>query len=426
MIRLTAVLGLGVALFAASAQAQEYRLQPGDVLNFVVLGANRIDQRIAVDLDGQISVPVGGRFEAAGRTVAELQAEVAEKLKSGSFPIGADQNGRTVWDVIPPEAIVLDIAEYRPIYVSGDILTPGSQPFRSGTSVRQAIAVAGGASPFRTRQDPALELLGSEEQRRALLAQETGIELQIERLNAELKDGGVPAFESVRDNGLDPAQRDELLRNEQELFSTRQRDLDERRATIRQGIETIETRRDLLTESNENLQKETRLYQEELKRVEGLYAKGLVQVGRLNEAQRSVFLVASRSLDVSAELARLDRELVEMRSSLEEATTQRRSESLAQLKAASLELVATRAQIERLSQRLQYFSPRETEPTVEIMRDGGGRSERVAATLDTTLLPGDTVVVRLNDAPTTGLPDDRQAAAAPEPAQTPGAGATAR
>lgn len=408
--RMICLAGMGAALLAAPAVAQEYRLQPGDILDFAVLGANPITQRLSVDLAGQINVPVGGRFDAAGRTIEELQGEVVDRLKAGSFPLGTDENGRTVWDAIFPEAIVLDIAEYRPVYLSGDVLTPGAQPFRAGTSVRQAISVAGGASPFRTRQDPALELLGAQEQQRTLLARETAVRLELARLDAELAGAESPSFDTVEENGLEAGEREELVANERATFDTRKRDLEEHRNTIAEGIRTIETRRELLSESQSNLEEENRLYREELDRVQGLYTQGLVQVGRLNEAQRLLFLVASRALDTSAEIARLERELVEMRRSYEQAATTRRITNLADQKEASLTLLSTQAELERLRQRLEFFQPRDVEPTVEIVRESGGEAQTLAATLDTRLLPGDTVVVRLNDAPPPAAPGERQAA----------------
>lgn len=397
LIGLIPLAAISALFFAGPVSAQDYRLQPGDILQFSILGANPVNQRLTVDLGGQVNVPVGGSFEAAGRTIEDLRQSVVDRLKSGSFPLGTDESGGAIWATIFPEAVVLDIAEYRPIFLSGDVLTPGAQAFRPGTTVRQAISVAGGASPFRSRLDPSLELLGAEDQQRTLMARETSFRLELARLEAELAGADAPAFDAVPDNGLDRAGREALQSNEQETFETRERDFVERRNTISEGIRTIERRSELLAESQRNLEEENRLYREELERVQGLYSQGLVQVGRLNEAQRLVFLVASRALDTSAEITRLERELFEMRRSYEEAATDRRIQNLESQKQASLSLLTTQAELARLRQRLEFFQPRGVEPTVEIVR--AGEAGNVQAGLDTPLLPGDTVVVRLNDVP---------------------------
>lgn len=406
------LLGVGLLIVTSPAHAEAYRIQSGDVLNFAILGANNIDQRITVDLDGQVRVPVGGSFKAAGLTVEELHEEIVSKLKSGSFPLGTDANGRTVWDAIFPQAITLNIAEYRPVFVSGDVLNPGMQPFRSGTTVRQVLAVAGGASPFRSQQDPTLELLGSAEQYRSLLAQQIGVQLTTERVRAELASEPEPTFSNIPDNGLAASERTELEQTERATFEARTRDLSQEQATINQGIQSIEVRRGLLIKSQANLEGETKIYEDELKRSEGLYAKGLVQVSRLNDARRALFLVSTRSLDTSAEVARLERELVEMRQSLEKSVSDQKAENLKAMKTATLELASVKASLERLSQRMKFLSPRDQLPTIKIVRTENGSAATIAAALDMPVRPGDTLLVKLNDTPGEETADGGSSAAA--------------
>ena len=62
--------------------------------------------------------------------------------------------------VIDPEEITVDIAEYRPVYVSGDVSKPGELGYRVGMTVRQVVALAGGYDllRFRADRDPTMEL----------------------------------------------------------------------------------------------------------------------------------------------------------------------------------------------------------------------------------------------------------------------------
>ena len=62
--------------------------------------------------------------------------------------------------VIDPEEITVDIAEYRPVYVSGDVSKPGELAFRLGMTVRQAVALAGGYDllRFRADRDPIMQV----------------------------------------------------------------------------------------------------------------------------------------------------------------------------------------------------------------------------------------------------------------------------
>ena len=53
-------------------------------------------------------------------------------------------DGRESVTPIAPDAVLVTIAEYRPVYVNGDVTKPGEQTFRPGMTVRQAVALAGG------------------------------------------------------------------------------------------------------------------------------------------------------------------------------------------------------------------------------------------------------------------------------------------
>src|SRR5262249_38734677 len=67
-------------------------------------------------------------------------------------------DGREYPIVLTPDEILVSIAEYRPVYVNGDVAKPGPQPYRPGLTVRQAIASAGGFDVMRVRaKDPFLE-----------------------------------------------------------------------------------------------------------------------------------------------------------------------------------------------------------------------------------------------------------------------------
>ncbi len=60
-------------------------------------------------------------------------------------------DGRDQAFVVKPGDVIASVVEYRPVYVSGDVLTPGQQTYRASMTVRQAVAVAGGFSLLRSR-----------------------------------------------------------------------------------------------------------------------------------------------------------------------------------------------------------------------------------------------------------------------------------
>src|SRR5258708_20374416 len=67
-------------------------------------------------------------------------------------------DGREIVVVIEPDEVTTIVAEYRPIYVNGDVSKPGEYPYRPATTARQVIAVAGGYDIMHIRMNnPYLE-----------------------------------------------------------------------------------------------------------------------------------------------------------------------------------------------------------------------------------------------------------------------------
>ncbi len=145
--RLAGVLGLAatlvVWLWAGPAPAQslqEYRLGPGDRLSIKVFGNDDLSGEFEVDSLGRMSLPLLGLVEANNKTIAELQAEVTD---------GLDR------DYIVNPRVTIQVINYRPFFILGQVTKPGSYPYITGITVRQAIAVAGGFTR-RAREEPVI------------------------------------------------------------------------------------------------------------------------------------------------------------------------------------------------------------------------------------------------------------------------------
>ena len=108
---------------------QEYRLGPGDRLSVVVFGQDDLSGELAVDGQGRISLPLIGQVQAQNKTVNELQQIVTDLFAE---------------DYLIDPRISVEVTNYRPFYIYGQVNKPGSYPYVSGMTVRQAIALAGG------------------------------------------------------------------------------------------------------------------------------------------------------------------------------------------------------------------------------------------------------------------------------------------
>jgi polysaccharide biosynthesis/export protein len=133
--------------FAASAVAQDsYRVKSGDVLQVEVLEDPSINRQVLVTPDGRISLPLAGTVLASGRSVDQVQAEIAGKLapnfaapptvfvsvNSVAAPAPATYSGTSTIDV----------------YVLGEVANAGKVSVSSGTNILQLLAEIGGFSDF--------------------------------------------------------------------------------------------------------------------------------------------------------------------------------------------------------------------------------------------------------------------------------------
>jgi polysaccharide export outer membrane protein len=118
------------AAVAAGATADtQYKISQGDKLNIVVFGQEDVSGEFQVDGTGNITMPLLGQVAAARRSVTQLQSEITAALDK---------------DYIVNPRVSIEVLNYRPFYILGQVNAPGSYPYVSGMDVRQAIAIAGG------------------------------------------------------------------------------------------------------------------------------------------------------------------------------------------------------------------------------------------------------------------------------------------
>lgn len=116
------------------APVQEYRLGTGDVVSVRVYGGEediRLE-RIRLDDSGGLVLPFGD-FRVHGRTTREVETAITDSVR-----------GR----VLRNPRVSVNIDEYRPFFVDGQVGRPGAYPYQPGLTVRKAVTIAGG---FRER-----------------------------------------------------------------------------------------------------------------------------------------------------------------------------------------------------------------------------------------------------------------------------------
>jgi polysaccharide export outer membrane protein len=127
------------AAATAAAVSPQYRLQPGDVLSITVWKEKELETEALVRPDGGLSFPLVGDVSAAGHTIEEVRATLAQRLRP----------------FIPDPVVTVSIKSIggNHVYVIGKVQRPGEFTFSRPLDVMQALSLAGGATPFASLND---------------------------------------------------------------------------------------------------------------------------------------------------------------------------------------------------------------------------------------------------------------------------------
>lgn len=113
-----------------------YLLDTGDILRVTVYNDTQLTNSYGIDDAGYISMPLVGRIAVRGRTVSQTAAVITQRLAEGYL---RDPN------------VAVEVAQYRPFFIQGQVKNAGQFPFVFGMSVRAAVSTAGGFSDVASK-----------------------------------------------------------------------------------------------------------------------------------------------------------------------------------------------------------------------------------------------------------------------------------
>lgn len=391
-------LALCVGVTAEVARA-DYKMRPGDVLGFSILGMPDVSTRATVDADGHVNLPLVGDVPVAGSSLAEVKAKVQTILPTRDLMRRLD-DGRQMPVIIAPSQINLTVAEYRPLYIDGDVSKPGEVAFRPGITVRQAVALAGGLGIARTKADnPATQVVELTGQYNDLAVTLAKTQIRVARLQAEADGRSDIDPKLVGNLPVAPKLRDEIVAAEQQLMAARTLDYRKELAYLKASVDRETSRTDILNQQavkdNEGMKIDTA----DLNRLEDLFKKGAVALPTLSEARRTVLQSSTRALQTTASLGAVERDTGELNRRLERLGDTRHMDVLNELSDATSRLASARAQIQVVSTKLRYaglLKPQLNQGLTEqvkiaITRNTDGKPTALEAAPDTELVPGDAV-----------------------------------
>ena len=123
----------------ASPDSDAYRIQAGDVLVVSVWNEKELQGEVLVRPDGGISFALAGDLKAAGETVSGVGEALAARI--------------TKYIPDPVVTVAVKVINGNRVYVVGKVNRPGEFPFNRPIDVMQALALAGGTTPYAALSD---------------------------------------------------------------------------------------------------------------------------------------------------------------------------------------------------------------------------------------------------------------------------------
>jgi polysaccharide export outer membrane protein len=121
-------------------QKTGYTLGVGDKVRIITFGNEALTGEFRVNDSGKIAMPLLGAVPAAGKTPEQMQATIAGALESRNL--------------LHKPNVSVEITEYRPVFVLGEVNRPGEYPYKPGMTFLSAVSTAGGFS-YRAVTDEA-------------------------------------------------------------------------------------------------------------------------------------------------------------------------------------------------------------------------------------------------------------------------------
>ena len=133
-LRLAAALFMCLVISAPTFAANEaaYRLGSGDKVRVTVFNEKDLSGEYDVNDQGLVALPLIGQVKVGGLSIADAQQVIT------------DRYGKNY--LVNPR-VTVEVLNYRPFFILGEVKSPGSYPYVNGMTVVNAIALAGGYTP---------------------------------------------------------------------------------------------------------------------------------------------------------------------------------------------------------------------------------------------------------------------------------------
>ncbi len=371
-----------------------------------------LNDEFTIGADGTLSLPIIGDIPVAGLPTREVGRLVARRL-------------RDRMDLADPPDTAVEIAVYRPFYISGAVDKPGEYAFRPGLTVGKAVALAGG--PPRVTDGGLLRLERDAITARGELAglhkDRDQLTLKLARLAAERDDKPKIELPKELTSRPDPGLL-ALIDRETSIFEARRKALSTQVDAIEDLKRFLRQQIDALNGQLATIDTQIKLIATEIRSNEQLAERGLATQQRTVASGRSMAQMESEKLRTTTDLLRAREAISRADLSILDLRSRRATEVTAEMRDTqrNLEQLKPRMEVaERLILEAEVSAPRflsdraqarRAKPTYRVSRQTGTAAQEIVAEDTTMLMPGDSVSVELPnvDLPAVSWPAPRTGA----------------
>jgi protein involved in polysaccharide export with SLBB domain len=378
---------------AGVSSGNRFELTGAEKLSIKFQGQQDLSGDYRVNPDESVSVPALGRISITGLSASELEAVLADRA--------AKVTGRESY-------ITVEVAEYRPIFVSGLVSRPGSHAWQPGMTVLHAVTLLGGI--YRaTAETSGGALIGADAEILRLRKAINDLKRSsaaLARLRAERSNVATIEVPEALVALVGKTEAAALIGEQTSVLANR-------RSGLTAQLEALERAKAIATQEMTGLVAQGKRLRDMLEqrrvytgKMEGLLAKGIVRADRTMDEQSKLAELEDRATTVSVGIARVQ----SMMAQLERDIINLRQERIAETDQEIFKLNKENAQLELEieSSRSSYFkitgapapltfgdkeAPRASIVEYQLVRYEGGVQNTLKVDQFARVKPGDIVIV---------------------------------
>ncbi|WP_168193205.1 polysaccharide biosynthesis/export family protein [Rhodophyticola sp. CCM32] len=383
--------GVISSMTSAAAAQDSYPIGPGDILNVSFLSNPDFNRTLTVGIDGSVFIPLIGEVNVQGQSINALREQIPLLMTGAVFRERI--NGEYLLVTVEPEEVMIEIDEYRPIYVDGSVISAGRQPFEIGMTARQAIAGADGLSDDGLIDGAGVAVRNHP---RVLMAELVGVLAEMAVHEAILS--GSDTIDAAGFEGLNapPSLIENAISLARSQVATSTEILSEELAFLETSVTEAEARVIASLRHEEVMTAIAETEETEVERVENLVARRVVSSELLTQTRRLYLQAVERLGNVQADRLAAEADRRELVLERNQALRERALQTQARLQELSQQASQLRVRIGLSStgpMTLDLDQTSSRAPRIVIFRQTGGQAQEIEAAPETLLLPGDVLNV---------------------------------